>query len=296
MAVLQTLKIAGILSLTLPSGSLARPSKGGQTASSYMTSSDGAYNLTSYVAPVLGTAKSGNWSLTVDDTNNGHKQRIVGFGAAVTDATITVFSALPESQRKALYNELFTTNGPQSVGMSLMRHTVGASDLSAYEYSYDQTPNNIPPDPTVSNFSLEDPGNAMVNMIAEFKHVNPGLRLLGSVWSPPGWMKNNHVQDGNGTDNTFNMKWAGAYATYFVKYIKAFQKKGVQVDAITIQNEPLNSNPGYPTMYLPANESTSIIQNHVGPSLKKAGLHTEVWAYDHNTGANPKIPFLGISY
>lgn len=253
-----------------------------------MTSSDGIYNLTSYDAPVMQTGGHATWSLTADDTSSGYKQTIVGFGAAVTDATVTVFSALPGPKRAALYEELFTTNGPESVGMSLMRHTVGASDLSSYEYSYDQTPDNIAPDPTCGNFSLEDPGHSMVDMIAEFKKVNPDIRLLGSVWSPPGWMKNNHVQDGNGTDNTFNMKWAGAYGEYFVKYIQAFGKKGVHVDAITIQNEPLNSNPGYPTMYLPANESTSIIQNHVGPSLKSAGLDTEVWAYDHNTGTSQK--------
>ncbi|KAJ5620399.1 beta-1-6-glucanase [Penicillium lagena] len=290
MAILQALKVAGALSLALPSAALAQPklSKKGP-ASSYLTSADGAYNLTSYAAPVLGTGDSPTWSLAVDDTRSGHKQQMVGFGAAVTDATITVFSALSEAQRSALFTELLTTDGPEAVGMSLMRHSIGASDLSSYEYSYDQTPNNISPDPRVANFSLEDPGNHMVNMIAEFKKYNPDLRLLGSVWSPPGWMKNNHVQDGNATDNTFNMKWAGSYAEYFVKYIQAFRKKGVQVDAITIQNEPLNSNPGYPTMYLPANESTAIIQHHVGPSLKSAGLNTEIWAYDHNTDV-PEYP------
>lgn len=287
MAILQALKAAGALSFALPHLSSAQPSLLKRAAaSSYLTSADGAYNLSSYAAPVMDTGKppKSTWSLKVDDTAKGHKQQMVGFGAAVTDATVTVFSDLSGAQQSALFKDLFTTDGPEAVGMSLMRHTIGASDLSSYEYAYDQTPNNISPDPTMSNFTLEAPGHAMVDMIAEFQKYNPDLKLLGSVWSPPGWMKNNHVQDGNGTDNTFNMEWAGAYADYLVKYIQAFGKKQVHVDAVTIQNEPLNSNPGYPTMYLAANESTSIIQNHLGPSLKSAGLNTEVWAYDHNTG------------
>lgn len=293
MAILHALKTAGAFSFALPHFASAQPNLLKRaTASSYVTSSDGAYNLSSYAAPVIeidGKHHKSTWSLKVDDTSSGHKQQIVGFGAAVTDATVSVFSALSGSQRSALFTDLFTTNGEEAVGMSLMRHTIGASDLSSYEYSYDQTPNNIPPDPNLSNFTLEEPGHAMVNLIAEFQKYNPNLKLLGSVWSPPGWMKNNHVQDGNGTDNTFNMEWAGAYADYFVKYIQAFGRKQVQVNAITVQNEPLNSNPGYPTMYLPANESTSIIQNHVGPSLKRAGLNTEVWAYDHNTGTTMNL-------
>lgn len=287
MGILQALKAAGALSLALPHLASAQPNLSKRApATSYVTSSDGAYNLSSYAPPVMAGARhpKSSWTLKVDDTKSGQKQQIVGFGAAVTDSTVTVFNALSGEQRSALFNDLFTTNGPEAVGMSLMRHTIGASDLSSYEYAYDQTPNNMSPDPNMSNFTLEDPGHAMVNMIANMQQYNPDMKLLGSVWSPPGWMKNNHVQDGNGTDNTFNMEWAGAYADYFVKYIQAFGRKSVNVDAVTIQNEPLNSNPGYPTMYLDAINSTSIIQDHLGPALKSAGLDTAVWAYDHNTG------------
>jgi O-glycosyl hydrolase len=81
-----------------------------------------------------------------------------------------------------------------------------------------------------------------------------------------------------------NHDYVDAYAQYFVKYIQAYAALGADVSAITIQNEPLNSQSGYPTMYVYADESAALIQDNVGPALAAAGLNTKVWAYDHNTG------------
>lgn len=183
------------------------------------------------------------------------------------------------SQKSALLADLFTTSTHDGVAFSLLRHTIGASDLSGSLYSYD---NNT--DPSLANFNLQPAGNSMLSWIAQFKTINPAIKLLGSVWSPPGWMKLNGVMDGTTVNNNINTAYAGSLAQYFVKYIQAFASGGVAVDAITIQNEPLNSQSGYPTMYIAADQSTSLIQNNVGPALRAAGLSTQIWAYDHNTG------------
>lgn len=164
-----------------------------------------------------------------------------------------------------------------------MRHTIGASDLSGSLYSYDNTTGTAT-DVPLNNFNLQPAGTAMVSWIKQFKAINPAIKLLGSVWSPPGWMKLDGVMDGTTTNNNINTAYASSYAQYFVKYIKAFASGGVTVDAITIQNEPLNSQSGYPTMYVAADQSAQLIQNNVGPALKSAGLATSIWAYDHNTG------------
>jgi len=95
-------------------------------------------------------------------------------------------------------------------------------------------------------------------------------------------MKLNHVMIGNTTDNMLNMSYAASYAEYFVKYIQRFAAQGVTVDAITLQNEPLNNASGLPAMYVGAQESTNLIENWVGPALRLAGLNTDIWAYDHN--------------
>lgn len=162
-----------------------------------------------------------------------------------------------------------------------MRHTIASSDLSTYAYSYDDV--SIV-DPQLHFFNLGTPGRAMATLIKAMVTVNPALKLLGSVWSPPAWMKLNGVILGTTVNNNLNSMWSSAFAQYFVDYIKAFASLGVTVNAITIQNEPLNSNAGYPTMYVSADNSTTLIQNFVGPALRSANLSTQIWAYDHNTG------------
>ncbi len=203
------------------------------------------------------------------------------FTAAITDATITAFSALSADQQTALLQDVFTTNTADGVGFNLLRNTIGASDLSGEVYSYD---NDTSADTSLSQFNLQPAGTAMLDWLVKFKSVNSGIKLLGSVWSPPGWMKLNGVMEGTTTNNNLDTDYADAFGQYFVKYIQAFASAGITVDAITIQNEPLNSQSGYPTMYVAADQSGQLIQNNVGPALAAAGLSTEVWAYDHNTG------------
>ncbi|RFU29397.1 hypothetical protein B7463_g6919, partial [Scytalidium lignicola] len=255
------------------------------TPQAWVTSSDGVYNLSSYEPPTKGvghTTLNSTWALQVDDTTKGHKQVITGFGAAVTDAVTATFDALNPIAKAEVLAELFTTFSRDGVGFSLLRHTIGSSDLSPDIYSYDNVTN---PDPELRHFNLEPEGNAQVDWIRAFKLINPSIKLLGSVWAPPGWMQLDHVMVGTNNNNSLNMRYAESFGQYFVKYIEAFNRGGVEVDAITIQNEPLNSNAGYPTMVINATQSTDLIQNYVGPALKKARLNTAVWAYDHNTDA-----------
>ena len=261
------------------------------TPAAYCSNSDLSYKLSSIDAPVQGAGSPGStstWALSIDDTSSGHKQSITGFGAAVTDATVSVFDSLSSSSLSSLLNDLLTGSG---ASFSLFRHTIGASDLSADPaYSYDDNGGNA--DTSLANFNLGDRGNSMASLLAQMKSVNSDLQVLGSVWSPPGWMKLNGVIDGNTDNNNLNdgyldnsgAGYSSAFAQYFVKYIQAFANLGATVDAITIQNEPLNSQAGYPTMYMFDSEQASLIQNYVGPALSSANLNTEIWAYDHNTG------------
>lgn len=278
----------------------ASPEKRAASASAYCSNSGGNYKLSSIAAPVQGSGSPGSestWKLTIDDTSSGHKQTIVGFGAAVTDATVTSFNTLSSSKLQQLFNELMTGAG---ANFALMRHTIGASDLSGDpSYTYDDNGNKA--DPSLSAFGLGDRGNAMATMLAKMKSLQSSLKILGSPWSAPGWMKLNGVIDGNTNNNNLNdgyltsagtgsTGYASAFAQYFVKYIQAYEKLGAHIDAITIQNEPLNSQGGYPTMYVADYESAQLIQNYIGPALANAGLKTDIWAYDHNTGMQSEDP------
>ncbi|KAK8063151.1 glucan endo-1-6-glucosidase BGN16.3 [Apiospora saccharicola] len=260
-------------------------------AKAFASSSDGKYKLSAFDAPVKGAGSpppsgASTWKLSVDDTPAGRRQQITGFGAAVTDATVSVINALSGADRAKLLRELMTSEGAD---FALLRHTIGASDLSALPaYTYDDTDGNVE-DKTLSKFGLGDRGNAMAEMLAEMKKLKPELTILGSPWAPPAWMQLDRKLMGGTEQNNLDHAYVDEYAQYFVKYVQAYAAKGAPIDAITIQNEPLNSQSGMPTMYVYADESGKLIRDNVGPALKKAGLKTSVWAYDHNTD-QPSYP------
>jgi len=275
-----------IAALALGSGSVASILPRATAPQAFCSSSDGKYKLSAFDAPVLGTGDNSaglpTWAIQVDDSDAGHKQQITGFGAAVTDATVSVFNLLPAETRAELMGELMTLEG-DGVGFGLMRHTIASSDLSADPaYSYDD--NGGKPDPSFSSFNLGDRGNAMAAMLKTMRGLNPDLTILGSPWAPPGWMQLDGVLVGTTVNNNLNHNYVDQYAEYFVRYIQAYEAAGAPIDAITIQNEPLHSSAGFPTMYIFADESGKLINENVGPALKAAGLSTHVWAYDHNTG------------
>ncbi|CAM1502626.1 Fc.00g074020.m01.CDS01 [Cosmosporella sp. VM-42] len=251
-------------------------------ASAWASTGDGSLKLASVDAPVLNGANSANlgtWDFTIKE-KTGKKQTIHGFGAAVTDSTVTAFSKLSAASRTALLKDLMTSSG---VNFNLMRHTVASSDLSGDPaYSYDDNGGKV--DTSLSGFNLGDRGTAMAQMLADMRKLQPDLTIVGSPWAPPGWMQLDGVITGTTTNNNLNHAYVDAYAKYFVKYLQAYESLGAHIDAITIQNEPLNSRAQMPTMYIFADESGALIRDKVGPAIKAAGLSTKVWAFDHNTG------------
>lgn len=132
----------------------------------------------------------------------------------------------------------------------------------------------------------------MAAMLAKMKTAAPAMTLLGSSWSAPGWMKRNGHLTGNATNNNLQdtylnsteTDYSHAFAQYFVKYLQAYQNAGAPVSAITLQNEPLYSTDEYPSMYIYDYESALLIKNRIAPAFSQAGLNTEIWAHDHNTG------------
>lgn len=147
---------------------------------------------------------------------------------------MTVFDSLPSDTQDAVLEALFSVNFSASpsppIGLSLMRHTIGQSDLtpaSIGEWSFDSTPNDVP-DPSLAHFNLTAPGERMVSWLQRMLTVtaNASTTLLGSIWSPPQWMKNN---------NNLRFEQVDAWVGYLVKYLLAYRENGVNVDAITMQ-------------------------------------------------------------
>lgn len=202
-------------------------------------------------------------------------QTVDGFGYTLTDASAALIAGLPSSLRADLLKELFGSDST-SIGVSYLRVSLGASDLSTTVYTYNDMPAGQT-DPSLQNFSLRKDLSQVVPVLQQILAINPTLKILASPWTPPTWMKsNNHSVGGSLLPEYYD-----AYARYFVKYIQAMKAEGITVDAITPQNEPLH--PGNnPSMYMPAEQQATFIKNHLGPAFRDAGITTRIIIYDHN--------------
>jgi glucosylceramidase len=227
-------------------------------------------------------------------------QPIEGFGASTTDTAMYNLYEIARVKQPAQFtqavSDLFTRQG-NGIGLSFLRNPMGASDLARSVYSFDDnTANGGAPDPTLTNFSIAHDQTDIIPFLLLAKGANPQIKIMANPWSPPGWMKTTNNMIGGSLLSTPTTVY-NSFANYFVKYIQAYQQPGINIniDYISLQNEPLFVPPNYPGMCMPAilpsndctpqapqtDQQTALFQ-HVLPALTSAGLTTKVLVYDHN--------------
>ncbi len=222
---------------------------------------------------VFGTNYNAYPTITVDE--NQTYQDIDGFGFTLTGGSVQAINMLDTPKRTALLQELFGKN-ENSIGISYLRLSIGASDLNEVPFTYDDVPLGQT-DVAMQQFSLSLDKATVIPMLKEILAINPKIKLLATPWSAPIWMKTNTAFIGG----SLRLEYYEAYAKYFVKYIQKMQEEGIAITAITPQNEPLH--PGNnPSMYMTALEQADFIKNHLGPAFAKANLKTKIIIYDHN--------------
>lgn len=214
-----------------------------------------------------------NATISIDTTET--YQTIDGFGYTLTGGSATLIYSLPADKRAALLKELFATDST-FIGISYLRISIGASDMSATPYTYDDMPSGQT-DVSLSQFSLNSEKAYLIPLLKEILAINPDLKILGSPWSAPVWMKSNNSFVGG----SLNVAYYEAYAGYFVKYIQGMAEEGIKIDAITMQNEPLNPN-NNPSMEMSSAQQANFLRNHLGPAFANAGITTKIILYDHN--------------
>jgi glucosylceramidase len=209
-------------------------------------------------------------------------QQIDGFGFCLTDGSAYLINQMADADKSKLLNELFSTDG-NSIGISYLRVSIGASDLSSHVYSYDDLPEGQI-DTGLSKFSIDENKKDLIPVLKMILKINPSIKILGSPWSAPVWMKDNDSSKGG----SLQPKYYGVYANFFVKYIQAMKAEGINIDAITPQNEPLNPK-NNPSMYMSAEEERDFIKNDLGPAFATAAITTKIICYDHNAD-EPQYP------
>ena len=231
----------------------------------------------------LGPA-SGNETIAIDSSK--HFQEVHGFGAAMTDASALVLSRLPEDKRRAIMAELFG-RAKGGLGLSFTRLTIGASDFSTSDYSYDDTIGNVP-DPELRNFSIEPAKKYVIPRVREALAINPQLLVMISPWSAPAWMKSTKSL----IKGELLPQYYPAFANYLAKTVEAFGSEGVPVSMLTIQNEPNFEPDNYPGERVDPPQRAQIIGRYVGPTFRSLGLYTKILDWDHNWD-HPEMP-LGV--
>ena len=240
----------------------------------YLTNADKSALLTKQQSLVALYNNSDSISV-LEIIDNETYQTMEGFGFALTGGSAIHINAMDPPERMKLLNELFG-NDENSIGISYLRISIGASDLSDKVFSYNDLPAGET-DPELKKFSLQPEKKDLIPVLKEILAINNDIRILGSPWSPPVWMKTN----GKSKGGSLKPEFYDAYALYFLKYIQGMKAEGIRIDAITIQNEPLH--PGNnPSMYMPADEQALFIKKSLGPAFREAGIDTKIIIYDHN--------------
>jgi glucosylceramidase len=246
-----------------------------------ITSGDKKF-LLSKTDPLLFRLDSANGPFIQVDTNQRF-QSIDGFGYALTGGSAYLLKQkLSDQQRNALLKELFSVD-QNGIGISYLRISVGASDLDDEVFSYDDLEKGKT-DPTLASFSLAADDENLIPVLKEILAIAPDIKIMASPWSAPPWMKTNNSTKGG----SLKPEFYDTYSRYLIKYVQEMSKRGITIDAITLQNEPENPN-NNPSMVMTAEEQTKFVGSFLGPAFTAFGINTKVVIFDHNCD-HPEYP------
>jgi glucosylceramidase len=201
-------------------------------------------------------------------------QTYFGTGAALTDASAETFYKLPKDKQQQLLKAYFDKK--EGIGYTVARTNINSCDFSSDRYAYvtDST------DKQLKTFNIDHDRKFKIPFIKEAMNAAGGkLDLFASPWSPPAFMKTNgETLHGGKLRADYNESWA----LYYTKFIKEYEKEGIPVWGISIQNEPMATQRWESCIYT-AEEEAAFLKNHLGPTMEKEGLKDKkIIVWDHN--------------
>jgi glucosylceramidase len=200
-------------------------------------------------------------------------QTFIGIGGAITDASAEVFAVLPEIKQQELLKAYYDKE--EGIGYTLVRTNIHSCDFSSNSYTYVSNE-----DKSLNTFSIEHDKQFRIPLIKKaIESAGGNLRLFASPWSPPAFMKdNNDMLQGGKLLPEYDQTWAN----YFTKFIKAYEKEGIPVWGITVQNEPMATQ-RWESCIFTAEEERDFLKNFLGPTMERESLaDTKIIVWDHN--------------
>jgi glucosylceramidase len=228
-------------------------------------------SLSGWQASTGSPSSGGTASIEVDPSRTF--QNILGFGGAFTDSSCFLFNQMSSVARHQLLHELFSSDG---MNLSVARTCIGSSDYSLATYTFDDTQ---APDPGLTHFDIEHDRAYILPTLREAVSIQPDLFFFSTPWSPPAWMKTGDSLLGG----SMRKHYFDSYAQYFIKFIEAYKAAGINIRAVTIQNEVDTDQDGAMPATLWGQEyEAGFIKSFLGPALSSASLDTKIWLLDHN--------------
>ncbi|MDE3236828.1 MAG: glycoside hydrolase family 30 protein [Bacteroidota bacterium] len=200
-------------------------------------------------------------------------QTMLGIGGALTDAAAETFAKLPKDKQQEVIEAYY--DAKKGIGYTLGRTNIHSCDFSSGSYTY-----VADGDKELKTFSIDHDKQYRIPFIKQaIAAANGHLTLFASPWSPPAWMKsNNDMLHGGKLKPEFYQSWAN----YYTKFIKAYEKEGISVWGITVQNEPMATQTWESCLYT-AEEEKNFLKKYLGPTMQREGLgNKKIIVWDHN--------------
>ncbi len=201
-------------------------------------------------------------------------QIIEGFGGAFTESGTVSLARMRKEHREQFFKAYF--HPTEGHGYSLCRTHMNSCDFSLGNYACTEVDGDV----ELKHFSIERDRQSLLPMIKEAqKIIGEPLKILVSPWSPPAWMKTNGQVNGGGK---LKPEYRQIWANYFVRFIQEYEKEGVPIWGVTVQNEPAAVQVWDSCLYS-AEEERDFVRDYLGPTFQKAGLERiKIIIWDHN--------------
>ena len=238
----------------------------------FLTARDGGARLAEQAPLLPSRAVPDAPSVWVDTSRRF--QALEGFGGAFTEAAAVTWQGLGQAQREQFLRDCFDRE--RGHGYTLCRVHMNSCDFALGNYAHVETPGDV----DLLGFSIERDRQALLPFIeAALRVAGRPIKLLVTPWSPPGWMKSNGQMNHGGT---LLPQYRQAWARCFVRFIEAYEREGVPVWGVSVQNEPAATQRWDSCVYS-AEDERDFVRDHLGPELASAGLsHIKIVVWDHN--------------
>ena len=224
------------------------------------------FDITSNIELIQKTSNEDDKKISINEDIK--HQEFLGFGGAFTEATGYALSTVDNEIYNQIIDDYFSENG---LNYSFGRLPIGSCDFSldTYSYSYEND---------LSDFSISRDMKYIIPTIKSALNRNKNIKFISSPWSPPAFMKDNkRLTRGGKLKDEFKQTWAD----YLVKYVEAYKKENINIDFMTIQNEP-DVSQFWESCRYSAEEEADLLSGYLFPTFKKNNLDTKFLIWDHN--------------